>query len=81
MALQLAGAHYSRQEIELLMRLVDTDHDSLVTFTEFTSIITQDFLKNIEALFKIFDTNGDGFLTQGQSGPLQVRGQSCVFLT
>ena len=75
MALQLAGAHYSHPEIELLMRLLDTDHDSLVNFTEFTSIITEDFLKNIEALFKIFDANGDGFLTQGQTGLLKVRHQ------
>ena len=68
MALQLAGAHYSRPEVELLMRLVDTDQDSLVTFTEFQSIIREDFLKNIAALFKIFDTNADGFLTQGEVG-------------
>ena len=73
MALQLAGADYSRLEVELLMRLVDTDRDSLVTFTEFTSIIKQDFLKNIEALFKIFDTNGDGFLTQGRLVPSMSR--------
>ena len=48
------------------MRLVDTDLDGLVTFHEFTSIIKEDFLKNIEALFKIFDTNGDGFLNQAE---------------
>ena len=48
------------------MRLVDTDQDGLVTFPQFTSIIKEDFLKNIEALFKIFDTNGDGLLNQAE---------------
>ena len=66
MALQLAGEHYSREEIELLMRLVDTDKDSLVTLPEFTSIIREDLLNNIEALFKIFDSNGDGLLSPGE---------------
>ena len=66
MALQLAGAYYSRGEIELLMRLVDTDKDSLVTLPEFTSIIREDLLNNIEALFKIFDSNGDGLLSPGE---------------
>lgn len=65
-ASQLAGTNYSKPEIELLMRLVDTDQDGLVTFPEFTSIIKEDLLKNIEALFKIFDTNGDGLLNRAE---------------
>ena len=44
-ASQLAGTNYSKPEIELLMRLVDTDQDGLLTFPEFTSIIKEDLLK------------------------------------
>ena len=52
MAMQFGGADYSSREIDLLIRIVKTDSDQLVTFQEFISIVKEDFGSNIEAVFK-----------------------------
>ena len=52
MALQFGGAEYSPREIDLLIRIVKTDSDQLVTFQQFISILKEDFGSNIDAVFK-----------------------------
>lgn len=67
------GQQPTEEELEMMINSVDTDQNGVIDFDEFVAIMrthlyTEDTVPDLDAelleAFRIFDRNGDGFITK-----------------
>ncbi|XP_063727576.1 uncharacterized protein LOC134855109 isoform X1 [Symsagittifera roscoffensis] len=67
LTMQLIGANPTKDEVENMIREVDTDGNGYIEFKEFVQfakvyLLNRDPEKELRDAFKVFDRNGDGVL-------------------
>ena len=65
------GMNPTEAELQDMVNEVDADHDGFVNFEEFLDMMSKssesgNTQEDIRAAFKVFDKNGDGFISESE---------------